>query len=76
MGGGSYSINSLTGDYDPSVRVSHHTSRGVDYKSMNLHETFKSRSVNNAMNPHGVKIRESRDSDEHPESSVPKRDDQ
>lgn len=68
MGGGSYSINSLTGDYDPDVRHSHAVSRGTDYKTMGLHETFKSNSINNAMNPYNVKIRESRDSDEHPES--------
>lgn len=68
MGSGSYSINSNTGDYDPSVRLSNHTSRGVDYKKMSLFDTFKQRSVNNAMNPYGVTIRESRDSEEHPNS--------
>lgn len=68
MGGGSYSVSSLTGDYDPNIRESRLRSKGIDYESMSINETFQQRSVNNAMNPYNVKIRESRDSDEHPES--------
>src|SRR4030042_2402491 len=67
MGGGNYSINP-GGDFDPSIRRSHSISRGIDYASMTRDEIFKQKSVNNAMNPHGIKIRESRDLKEHPES--------
>ena len=55
MGFGSYSSDSR------SVRA---TSLGYTTKS--AHEIFKSRSINNAMDPNGVTIRESRDSKEHP----------
>lgn len=55
MGGGSYSVENR------SVRA---TSEGYHTKSS--HEIFKQRSINNAMSPHGVLIRESRDSEEHP----------
>lgn len=68
MGCGSYSVNSVTGEYDSNIRYSKTVSRGTDYTTMSLNETFKSKSINNAMNPYGIKIRESRDSDEHPES--------
>ena len=57
MGGGSYSTASY---------MARTTSKGYDHKS--THEIFTERSVNFAMNPKGVKIRESRDSEEHPES--------
>lgn len=57
MGGGSYSSDSR------SVRA---TTAGFYTKSSG--EIFKERSLNNAMSPKGVKIRESRDSEEHPES--------
>lgn len=57
MGGGSYS----------SVHyMSMSNERGYDKKS--AREIFTADHINNAMNPYGVKIRESRDSDEHPES--------
>ena len=68
MGGGSYSINSSTGEYDSNVRLFNNISKGVNYKNMSRDEIFKQKSVNNAMNPYNVKLRESRDSDEHPES--------
>jgi hypothetical protein len=57
MGNGSYSSTAR------SVRAD---SLGYSYKS--AREIFTERSMNNAMNPNGVDIRESRDSDEHPES--------
>lgn len=68
MGSGSYSIDSNTGSFDASIRSSNMVSRGVDYDRMPRSEIFKNRSVNNAMSPYGVDVRESRDSDEHPES--------
>jgi hypothetical protein len=40
----------------------------LGYMTAPIHETFKQRSINNAMNPHGITLRESRDSDEHPNS--------
>lgn len=57
MGGGSYSYHS-------------HTSRIIDkgFTSKSTHEIFQERQINNAMNPYGVSIRESRDSNEHPNS--------
>ncbi len=55
MGGGSYS-------YDNRTRNA--VTNGYFTKSSQ--EIFKQRSINNAMNPHGVVLRESRDSKEHP----------
>jgi hypothetical protein len=57
MGGGNYSLHSR------SVRAA-----DLGYKTKSTHEIFKQRSINNAMNPFGVAIRESRDSNEHPNS--------
>lgn len=57
MGGGLYSIDNR------SVRA---TSLG--YATKSAHEIFTQRSINNAMNPLGIKVRESRDSAEHPKS--------
>jgi hypothetical protein len=57
MGGGTYSVSS---------RTLRSKASGWDTKSTS--EIFTSRSINNAMSPHGVKIRESRDSSEHPNS--------
>jgi len=57
MGGGVYSSVS---------RDTRHIASGTYLKSPE--QNFTSRSINNAMNPHGIKIRESRDSDEHPNS--------
>lgn len=59
MGGGSYSLNR---------RAAKAKDLGYDTKSR--YEIFSSRHINNAMNPEGIKIRESRDSAEHP-NSVP-----
>lgn len=55
MGHGSYS-------YDSSV------ARATVYKSKSSSEIFKQRGTNDAMNPHGITVRESRDSAEHPNS--------
>lgn len=57
MGGGSYSHHSHM------YRISN-----LDYSSKSTNEIFNQRSINNAMDPHGVNVRESRDSEEHPES--------
>jgi hypothetical protein len=59
MGNGSYSVHSR------SLRA-----EDLGYKTKSTQEIFKSRSINSSMNPHGVLIRESRDSNEHP-NSVP-----
>ncbi len=55
MGGGTYSVTN---------RVLRASSLG--YTSKSTGEIFKERQVNNAMDPHGVVLRESRDSEEHP----------
>jgi hypothetical protein len=57
MGGGSYSVDSRT------IRAA---SEG--YYTKSSREIFKQRSINNAMNPYGIAMRESRDSAEHPNS--------
>jgi hypothetical protein len=57
MGGGSYSL------YSRDVRAS-----VSGYYTKPSNEIFKQKSINNAMNPDGISIRESRDSEEHPES--------
>ena len=57
MGGGYYSLEKR------SFRA-----RTLGYTTKATHEIFQRRSINNAMNPHGIVIRESRDSDEHPNS--------
>ena len=57
MGGGSYSF---------AGRTDRATTLGYDTKSQQ--EIFQQRSINSAMSPYGVKFRESRDSEEHPNS--------
>jgi len=49
--------------HDRSLRAS-----SLGYHTKSTHEIFKQREINNAMSPFNVGIRESRDSDEHPES--------
>lgn len=66
MGDGSYS-NSARTERLYSTAISEGYSDIKDYMSRK-ENVFKQRSINNAMNPFGVKIRESRDSDEHPNS--------
>jgi hypothetical protein len=55
MGAGTYSL----------FRAS---TTAASYTNLSRDEIFSSRNINNAMNPYGVKVRESRDSTEHPES--------
>lgn len=43
-------------------------SETMGYKSKSIKDIFAEKNINPQMNPNGVKIRESRDSDEHPES--------
>lgn len=57
MGGGTYSSEE---------RISRAISKGYDTKP--AREIFTERSMNNAMSPYGIDIREARDSDEHPNS--------
>ena len=57
MGGGSYSFAAR------SMRAA-----DEGYATKSAQEIFKSRSMNNAMNPNGVDVRESCDSEEHPGS--------
>jgi len=57
MGGGTYSSVSRM-----------HSIRAAMYATSSPTAIFLERSINNAMNPCGVQIRESRDSSEHPES--------
>jgi len=52
------------GTYSTISRDLRATSLGYTTKS--AHEIFKSKSINNAMNPNGIVLRESRDSTEHP----------
>lgn len=56
------------GSYSYSDRMLRSSVLGYDTKKST--EIFKQRSINNAMNPHGVTLRESRDSKDHP-NSVP-----
>lgn len=56
------------GSYSYASRSLKATKLGYDSKP--LREIFTQRNVNNAMDPHGVSLRESRDSKEHP-NSVP-----
>ena len=55
-----------SGSYDYSSRSLRAQSAGYNTKS--THEIFESRSINVAMSPLGIDIRESRDSAEHPNS--------
>lgn len=55
-----------SGMYSSSSRSSRASFMG--YYTKSAREIFKEKEINNAMNPHGVKIRESRDSKEHPNS--------
>lgn len=57
MGGGSYSKQRAV-----------NRSRAHNYADKSADQIFQKKSMDNAMNPKGIKVRESRDSDEHPES--------
>lgn len=54
------------GDYSLANRTARATRDG--YYTKSSEEIFTQRSINNAMSPFGVQLRESRDSEEHPES--------
>ena len=57
MGMGSYSLDNRAA-----------RSQAEGYSSRSIQEIFSQREINRAMNPHGIKLREARDSEEHPES--------
>jgi hypothetical protein len=57
MGHGFYSVD------DRAARAA-----SVGYSTKSAREIFAQRAINNAMNPYGVRLRESRDSAEHPNS--------
>jgi hypothetical protein len=57
MGSGSYSYS------DRSIRAD-----SLGYATKSSREIFKQRDINSAMSPYGVLLRESRDSNEHPET--------
>jgi hypothetical protein len=57
MGTGSYSV------VDRSMR-----STALGYDTKPKEEIFTQRNINSAMNPHGITVRESRDSEDHPNS--------
>jgi hypothetical protein len=57
MGWGHYSVD------DRAARAA-----SVGYATKSAREIFAQRAINNAMNPYGVRLREARDSAEHPES--------
>ena len=54
------------GSYSSSARLTRAAAMGYSTKS--AREIFTQRSINNAMNPYGIRMRESRDSEEHPDS--------
>jgi len=57
MGGGTYSVSNR------AIR-----SEFLGYTTKSTQEIFSQREINNAMNPYGISVRESRDSIEHPNS--------
>lgn len=57
MGHGSYSLKKRS-----------ERSKALGYDTKSRQELFSQRNINNAMDPYNVKVRESRDSAEHPES--------
>jgi len=57
MGGGHYSFESRTTRAET-----------LGYTTKSAHQIFEQRSINNAMDPCGVDVRECRDSDDHPET--------
>lgn len=54
------------GSYDYAARSLRAKSEG--YATKSTHEIFESRNINSAMDPYGLVVRESHDSDEHPNS--------
>jgi len=69
MGGGSYSITNSTDRTLKDYSTLTMDSFGVRHlKLKSKDEIFTQKSINNAMNPYGIIVRESRDSVEHPNS--------
>lgn len=74
MGGGSYSYNSSTsrranyGWASEDLLRDAGIAKPKNYRAKNVAEIFEQRQLHTEMSPNGVKIRESRDSEEHPES--------
>ena len=69
MGHGSYSTVASIDDYTGKTMFSRSdTDKTRMYASSSIKDTFKQNNINNAMNPYGVGIRESRDSEDHPNS--------
>lgn len=65
MGGGAYSTGN-DGVFNGSIRYTRATKAG--YYTLPPDQIFKKRTISNMMNPAGITIRESRDSEEHPKS--------
>jgi len=66
MGGGTYSISNATASVEASYTTMDVKTGRRLFKAKE--EIFTQKSINNAMNPHGIVVRESRDSEEHPNS--------
>lgn len=54
------------GEYSTNRATLHSTTQ--NYANKSTEEVFKRRSIDNAMSPHAIDVRESRDSEDHPES--------
>lgn len=65
MGGGSYSSTSVR---NTKMMAKYSVTNMADFENLDNKVLFTQKSINNGMNPYGVKIRESRDSAEHPNS--------
>lgn len=65
MGLGSYSSTTVR---NSKMMEKYEVSDMAEYTSLDNNVLFKQKNINNAMNPNGVKVREARDSAEHPES--------
>lgn len=70
MGRGTYSTTSFVDTYGDIKYTRGDISKTAMYASTSIRDTFKQRNINDAMSPYGVDVRESCDSDEHP-NSVP-----
>lgn len=68
MGSGDYSLDVKLKADGSKVYARSNTAATSYFASASPTEIFKSKTINSAMNPSGVKLRESRDSKEHPNS--------
>lgn len=73
MGGGSYSSTSrmersVRRGFAPRAAAIKSGLADDSYRASSREQIFQKRTIDNAMNPKGVQLRESRDSEEHPES--------